>query len=112
MNKDALEKALITILESKITHILHYHDKEGGRTSEEQVIFKNRFPETADAILKWHNSKLQEAVREERKACADIAGNHKCSWGSGCLDETCEGGTVLTGDCGEVIAKTIESRKP
>lgn len=34
------------VLESKITHILHYHDKE-GRTSEAQVIFRNRFMETA-----------------------------------------------------------------
>jgi hypothetical protein len=40
------------ILESFITHILWYHDKEGGRTEDVEIIFKSRFK---DLALKLHS---------------------------------------------------------
>ena len=42
---------VIKILNSFITHILWYHDKEGGRTEDVEIIFASRFNELADRII-------------------------------------------------------------
>ena len=49
------EEKVEKILEEHITHILHYHDKEGGRTSKAEIIFKQRFGEVSHAIAEYVN---------------------------------------------------------
>ena len=49
------EEKIEKILEEHITHILHYHDKEGGRTSKAEIIFKQRFGEVSHAIAEYVN---------------------------------------------------------
>ena len=55
---------IIAILEQNRTHLLHYHDKECGRVSEAEVIFKPQFDMVADGIM--------EIIRAERSICDDL----------------------------------------
>ena len=47
MDREKIEK----ILENHITSVSLFHDKECGRITQEQIIFKAQFPELADKIL-------------------------------------------------------------
>jgi len=55
------------IFQLEATHILHYHDKEGGRTSDAHVVFKNQFLkalDSKDSQIESLRQQLEEAKKE------------------------------------------------
>jgi len=74
LDKEKVEK----ILESHITHVSLYHDKECGRVTQEQIIFKARFKKTAQAIHD-HFTLPKEEEEPSCDFCKEYKRNCVCS---------------------------------
>lgn len=63
-----VEKNIKEILEENLTHIKHYHDKEGGRISDAQVLFKAQIEFVTDKI----NKEISELTSDYERRLADL----------------------------------------
>lgn len=70
--KEEIEK----ILKNFITNILHYHDKECGRTNNVEIIFKARFPEVSKAICEYIELNYEERSAFDKRILRNRTNPH------------------------------------